>query len=254
MFDRWKLQDFAPGQGLALGAQAAHVADDAWLPIAVPGDVHRALIAAGRIPDPFYDRNEDSVRLDGGARVVVPAAFDGPTAPPDGGRAPAAGLPWPGHLRHDLAERRRSWASHRNMFRQAVFDVTGAAARRPTQYPGAVLRSAARRRCDEADAAAVGTGGSRRRAPRCAKPSLAMAGTGARACRRSASGGRSSCAGSGAPRWRRAVRHPGDRSCHGRRAGSRCASRSIASPPTPLTRTIALTCAPRMAREPLRSR
>ncbi len=27
----------------------------------MPGDVHRALLAAGRIPDPFYDRNETEV-------------------------------------------------------------------------------------------------------------------------------------------------------------------------------------------------
>ena len=58
MFEQWRLQDFAPGEGVAAGAHGASFADDGWLPIDVPGDVHRTLIAAGRIPDPYYDRNE----------------------------------------------------------------------------------------------------------------------------------------------------------------------------------------------------
>ncbi len=52
--DGWKVRDFAPGHGTA----QIDSADDAWLPIAVPGDVHRTLIDAGRIPDPFYADNE----------------------------------------------------------------------------------------------------------------------------------------------------------------------------------------------------
>ncbi|HEY8286849.1 MAG TPA: hypothetical protein VIJ28_20860, partial [Chloroflexota bacterium] len=58
MFDQGKLQDFAPGEGMKAGASSETFDDAAWIPVAVPGDVHTALIAAGRIPDPFYDRNE----------------------------------------------------------------------------------------------------------------------------------------------------------------------------------------------------
>jgi len=59
VFDDWKLQDVAPSEGLAACAHGTVFDDAAWIPMAVPGDVHRALIAAGRIADPFYDRNED---------------------------------------------------------------------------------------------------------------------------------------------------------------------------------------------------
>ena len=48
------LRDFAPGHGQA----EVDSADDQWLPIRVPGDVHRTLIDAGRIADPFYADNE----------------------------------------------------------------------------------------------------------------------------------------------------------------------------------------------------
>ena len=33
-----------------------------WLPATVPGGVHEALLAAGRIADPYFDRNEGAVR------------------------------------------------------------------------------------------------------------------------------------------------------------------------------------------------
>ena len=59
MFDRWKLGGFGPGQGVASGAFKERFDDYPWLDIPVPGDVHRTLIAAGRIDDPFYDRNEE---------------------------------------------------------------------------------------------------------------------------------------------------------------------------------------------------
>ena len=54
----WRLSDFAPGAGLAAGAHHTNFDDTIWLPVGVPGDVHRALIDAARIPDPYYDRNE----------------------------------------------------------------------------------------------------------------------------------------------------------------------------------------------------
>ena len=59
MFDRWKLKDFAPGEGRSLGAFTEHFTmDDEWIDISAPGDVYQALTAAGRIQNPFYDRNE----------------------------------------------------------------------------------------------------------------------------------------------------------------------------------------------------
>ncbi len=59
MFVQWKLMDFAPGEGREKGVFAVNYDDGNWMDIPVPGDVHRALMAAGRIPDPYYDRNED---------------------------------------------------------------------------------------------------------------------------------------------------------------------------------------------------
>src|SRR6266851_3789397 len=56
----WTICDFEPGGGLAAGAQSPAHSDDNCLPIDVPGDVHRSLMAAGRIPDPFYATNESA--------------------------------------------------------------------------------------------------------------------------------------------------------------------------------------------------
>lgn len=58
MFEPWRLKDFAPGQGEALGAHAEEYEATTWIDVDVPGDVHMALAAAGRIPDPFWGRNE----------------------------------------------------------------------------------------------------------------------------------------------------------------------------------------------------
>ena len=58
MLDNCQLKDFAPGAGVALGAFAEQFDTEDWIDLDVPGDVHQALVAAGRIPDSFYDRNE----------------------------------------------------------------------------------------------------------------------------------------------------------------------------------------------------
>lgn len=60
MFERWKLQHFAPGTGLSAGCAEPDFDDRGWMDITVPGDVHRTLIDNGRIPDPFYDQNESA--------------------------------------------------------------------------------------------------------------------------------------------------------------------------------------------------
>ncbi len=61
MFEHWKLMDFAPGEGRDQGVFQVDYNDSGWIDAPVPGDAHHALIAAGRIPDPFYDRNEPEV-------------------------------------------------------------------------------------------------------------------------------------------------------------------------------------------------
>lgn len=53
-----KLAEFEPGAGIEAGAASPELDDDDWLSIAIPGDVHRTLIDAGRIPDPFWDQQE----------------------------------------------------------------------------------------------------------------------------------------------------------------------------------------------------
>jgi beta-mannosidase len=93
-----------------------------WLPAAVPGGVHEALLAAGRIADPYFDRNEDAVRWveqrDWWFRAVVPAA---PAAL--GGRTQLVcrGLDTVADLWLDGQPLGHS----QNMFRPARFDVTG---------------------------------------------------------------------------------------------------------------------------------
>ena len=122
MFDRWMLHDFAPGEGLAVDAHSKKYQGDDWLDIAAPGDVHRALIAAGRIPDPFYDRNEELCRWIEEREWWYRLSFDGPDTPLRPGE----------RLRlvfHGLDTFATIWLNgeelgrHANMFRAAVFDV-----------------------------------------------------------------------------------------------------------------------------------
>ncbi len=58
MFGSWKLKDFAPGEGEAQRVYAGSVEPGGWIDVIVPGDVHSALIAAGRIADPYYNTQE----------------------------------------------------------------------------------------------------------------------------------------------------------------------------------------------------
>jgi beta-mannosidase len=54
--------------------------DGSAVPLNVPGDVHSALLAAGRIPDPYFGRNELEVQWVGRADWVAERAFDVPAA------------------------------------------------------------------------------------------------------------------------------------------------------------------------------
>ena len=57
---RWKLRDFAPGQGLEAGAHVTGYDDTNWHPASVPGDVHTALVEIGRLPPLFYSMNVET--------------------------------------------------------------------------------------------------------------------------------------------------------------------------------------------------
>ncbi len=93
-----------------------------WLPAAVPGGVHEALLAAGRMADPYFDRNEDAARWVEGRdwwyRARVPA-----TPSRGGGRTllVCQGLDTVADLWLDGQPLGHS----ESMFRPATFDVTG---------------------------------------------------------------------------------------------------------------------------------
>src|SRR5215210_8400848 len=81
IFDRALLKDFAPGEGVRAGAFEENFDEEGWIPIPVPGDVHRALLDAGRIEDPFYDRNEEKCAWIEDREWWYRITFDGPEAP-----------------------------------------------------------------------------------------------------------------------------------------------------------------------------
>jgi beta-mannosidase len=120
--DGWKIQDFAPGEGLAAGAHAGY-SDDAWLSIPVPGDVHRVLIDAGRIPDPFYDRNETACAWMEQREWWYRLTFDHRDRPPTADerlQLVFEGLDTFATIYLNGEE----IGEHHNMFRPAAFDVT----------------------------------------------------------------------------------------------------------------------------------
>jgi beta-mannosidase len=123
VFDRWKSKDFAPGEGVARGVFAEHVDTDDWIDIAVPGDVHRALIDAGRIADPFYDRNEEQCMWMEEREWWYRASFvwtEQPPGPDERLLLVFLGLDTFVTIWLNGEELGR----HANMFREAVFDVS----------------------------------------------------------------------------------------------------------------------------------
>ncbi|HSK86687.1 MAG TPA: hypothetical protein VK902_25265 [Rubrobacter sp.] len=122
MFCRARLKDFAPGEGIRVGAFQERFDEEAWIPIPVPGDVHRALLDAGRIENPFYDRNEDGCAWIEDREWWYRMSFDGPHEPlqPDERlRLVFHGLDTFATIYLNGEELGR----HHNMFREAVFDV-----------------------------------------------------------------------------------------------------------------------------------
>jgi beta-mannosidase len=124
IFDNWKLADFPPGKGVAQGVFEKEYDDSKWINIPVPGDVHRALIAAGRIKDPFYDQNELECAWVEDREWWYRLHFKGPSEP----------LKSDERLKlvfHGLDTFVTLWLNgeklgqHQNMFREAAFDMTG---------------------------------------------------------------------------------------------------------------------------------
>jgi beta-mannosidase len=136
MFDTWKLQDYAPGEGARSGAASETCDDSAWLPVRVPGDVHSALLAAGRIKDPFYDQNETECawlqEREWWYRLCV-AGPDKPLQPGERLRLIFHGLDTFAVVYLNGKELGKT----SNMFREHAFDVT---ARGAQQHAGCALR------------------------------------------------------------------------------------------------------------------
>ncbi len=123
MFDHWKLQDYAPGAGTQAGAFQEAFDDTAWIDIPAPGDVHQALIDAGRIEDPFYDRNEAKCAWVEDREWWYRLTLAAPAEPVQADERLQL-------VFHGLDTYATVWLNgeelgkHRNMFRPAVFDVS----------------------------------------------------------------------------------------------------------------------------------
>jgi beta-mannosidase len=123
MLDRARVRDFAPGEGVVAGAHGMAHDDGDWLEIRVPGSVHRTLIAAGRIPDPFYDQNETACAWMEEREWWFRLDLDAPAEPAKSDER------WR-LVFHGLDTFATIWLEgeaigrHENMFRPAVFDVT----------------------------------------------------------------------------------------------------------------------------------
>ena len=112
----WKIRDFAPGAGVESAAHTSAHEDADWLRIDAPGDVHRALIDAGRIPDPFDACHETACAWMEEREWWYRAQFQAA-----GGRARLTfhGLDTYATVYLNGEE----IGEHHNMFRPAVFDV-----------------------------------------------------------------------------------------------------------------------------------
>lgn len=74
LHEGWNLAEVSAGAG---PEAIASLPESAWLPARVPGTAHGALLAAGRIPDPYYGRNELEVRWVGERAWAWRLRFEG---------------------------------------------------------------------------------------------------------------------------------------------------------------------------------
>jgi beta-mannosidase len=117
------VRDFEPGTGEEAGAARPGPHGEGWIGVDVPGDVHTALVEAGRIENPFYDRNEDACAWMEEREWWYRIAFAGPEAPAADERLRLVlhGVDTFATVflnGHELGR-------HENMFREVAFDVTG---------------------------------------------------------------------------------------------------------------------------------
>ena len=129
------MRDFAPARGTPRRA-----AGD-WVDVDVPGDVHTALVEAGRIADPFYDRNENACAWMEEREWWYRVSFDDPRRrrPRSGCGSSSTGST---RSRPSISTARSSGAT-RTCSARPSFDVTERSCRR--REPRS--RSASTRRC-----------------------------------------------------------------------------------------------------------
>src|ERR1051326_2760202 len=70
--DHWQLKERDTAQPLPADFAAA----EGWLPASAPGVVQLDLLAAGRLPDPFYGLNENEVQWVGERDWLYRCSFD----------------------------------------------------------------------------------------------------------------------------------------------------------------------------------
>lgn len=120
----WKYADFAPGEGARSGASELAFDDEAWSAIDVPGDIHRTLLAEGRIDDPYYDQNELACTWVEDREWWYRLQFSGPDRTPHADERDLM-------VFHGLDTFVTVWLNGQklgtssNMFREVVYDVTG---------------------------------------------------------------------------------------------------------------------------------
>ncbi len=121
---RGRLADFVPGGGEAAGAFRREFDDSAWHEVALPTDVHTALVDAGSIPEPFADTNESRVAWVAEREWWYRCAFGDVGPPPEPGERISL-------VFHGLDTETTIWLNgtplgeHHSMFRPAEVDVTG---------------------------------------------------------------------------------------------------------------------------------
>ncbi|MFC1960831.1 glycoside hydrolase family 2 protein [Chloroflexota bacterium] len=122
MFELWQIKDFAPGEGVTAGILTDDFDTEGWADCPAPGDVHRAIMDAGWIEDPFYDQNEEKVAWMEEKEWWYRTQFDGPAEEP----AANERLQLVFHGLDTFVTAYLNGAvigTHQNMFREAVFDV-----------------------------------------------------------------------------------------------------------------------------------